>query len=130
MKLEELQVYQLSMEIADKIWEIVNKWNYFEKDTVGKQMVRAVDSVAANLSEGFGRYFYKENKQFCYYSRGSLYETITWLTKAKNRNLITNDEFDNFSNNIVLIGKKLNSYINSIGKESSIDLNFNNNGNN
>ena len=113
MKLEELQVYQLSMEIADRIWKIVNKWNYFEKDTVGKQLVRAVDSVAANLSEGFGRYFYKENKQFCYYSRGLLYETITWLTKAKNRDLIINDEFENFSNGIVIIGKKLNSYINS-----------------
>ncbi len=130
MKLEELQVYQLSMEIADRIWKIVNKWNYFEKDTVGKQLVRAVDSVAANLSEGFGRYFYKENKQFCYYSRGLLYETITWLTKAKNRDLIINDEFENFSNGIVIIGKKLNSYINSIGKQASIDLNFNNNGNN
>jgi len=75
MKLEELQVYQLAMEMAEKIWIIVVNWNYFEKDTIGKQFVRAADSIAANLSEGFGRYFYKENKQFCYYSRGSLFET-------------------------------------------------------
>ena len=50
MKLEELQVYQLSMEIGEKVWDIVIKWGFFAKDTVGKQLVRAVDSVAANKS--------------------------------------------------------------------------------
>ena len=54
MKLEELQVYMLSMAIAEKIWTIVIEWDYFTKDTIGKQLVRAVDSIAANLSEGFG----------------------------------------------------------------------------
>lgn len=77
MKLEELQVYQLSMGIGEKIWSIFIDWSYFEKDTIGKQLVRAVDSVAANLSEGFGRFHFKEAKNFSYYSRGSLYETKT-----------------------------------------------------
>ena len=122
MKLEELQVYQLAMDMAEKIWKVVISWNYFEKDTIGKQLIRAADSIAANLSEGFGRFFYKENKQFCYYSRGSLYETMTWLTKANNRNLIIGSDYDDFHNNISTIGKKLNSYINSIGKQSSIEL--------
>jgi len=122
MKLEELQVYQLAIDLGENVWGIVINWNYFEKDTVGKQLVRAADSVDANLSEGFGRFFYKENKQLCYYSRGSLFETKTWLTKAKNRKLITEDQFENFAKNIDLIGKKLNSYINSIGKQSPVDL--------
>ena len=122
MKLEELQVYQLAIDLGENVWGIVINWNYFEKDTIGKQLVRATDSVAANLSEGFGRFFYKENKQLCYYSRGSLFETKTWLTKAKNRKLITEDQFENFAKNIDLIGKKLNSYINSIGKQSPVDL--------
>ena len=51
MRLEELRVYTLSMETGEKVWNIVTGWNYFEKDTVGRQLVRAVDSVAANLSE-------------------------------------------------------------------------------
>jgi four helix bundle protein len=127
MKLEELQVYQLAMEMAEKIWNVVIFWNYFEKDTIGKQLIRAADSIAANLSEGFGRFFYKENKQFCYYFRGSLYETMTWLTKANNRNLINGSVYDGFCNDINAIGKKLNSYINSIGKQSSIDLMTKNN---
>ena len=116
MKLEELRVYQSSMKLAEDVWSIVIKWDYFAKDVVGKQLIKAVDSVAANLSEGFGRYFYKEERQFCYYSRGSLYETKTWLTKASNRKLIANEEFEKFMKEINDIGVKLNNYINSIGK--------------
>ncbi len=117
MKLEELNVYQLSMSIAEEIWDIVKKWDYFTKDTVGKQLVRAADSIAENLSEGFGRFFYKEERQFCYYSRGSLYETKTWLTKASNRGLINTKDFEKFKKEINNIGVKLNNYIKSIGKK-------------
>ncbi|HBE40264.1 MAG TPA: four helix bundle protein [Bacteroidales bacterium] len=119
MKLEELQVYNLSMDLAERIWNIVIVWEYFQKDTIGKQMVRAADSIAANLSEGFGRYHYKESVNFSYYSRGSLYETKTWLTKARNRNLISSSDFGSFTKQIDVIGVKLNNYIKSTGKKSS-----------
>lgn len=119
MKLDELQVYQLSMEIGEKIWRIVKDWNYFEKDTIGKQLVRAADSVAANISEGFGRFHFKEAKNFSYYSRGPLYETKTWLTKAKNRNLISKEDFNQFEKEMNTIGIKLNNYIKSIGKKNN-----------
>ncbi len=89
MKLEDLQVYQLSLEIGESVWKIVNTWDYFVKDTVGKQLIRSADSIAANISEGFGRYHYKDSKRFYYISRGSLFETKTWLEKSKNRKLIT-----------------------------------------
>ncbi len=118
MKLEELQVYQLSMELGEKVWKIVINWNYFLKDTIGKQLVRAADSVAANLSEGFGRFHYKEAKNFSYYSRGSLYETKTWLTKAYNRNMISEEEFKVFQKDINNIAVKLNNYIKSIEKKA------------
>lgn len=61
MKLEELQVSKLSMDIAERIWVLIIEWDYFAKDVVGKQLMKAADSVAANLSEGYGRYFYKKN---------------------------------------------------------------------
>ncbi|HGY55770.1 MAG TPA: four helix bundle protein [Caldithrix abyssi] len=114
--LENLQVYQLAMEIAEDIWAFVINWNYFAQDTLGKQLVRAADSVAANISEGFGRFFYKENRQFCYYSRGSLSEVKTWLTKAHNRRLIDDESFDAFIKKIDTLSVKLNNYIKSIGK--------------
>ena len=49
---EELRVYRLAETIADEIWTIVLKWNYLAKDTVGKQLVRAADSIGANIAEG------------------------------------------------------------------------------
>ncbi|WP_218919496.1 four helix bundle protein [Spirosoma aerolatum] len=65
------------------MWQAVISWDFFAKDTVGKQLVRSVDSVAANISEGFGRYRYKGNIHFCYIARGSPLETRTWIDKAK-----------------------------------------------
>ena len=82
LKLEELEVYKVSMEIGELIWNIVMKWDYFEKKTLGVQLVRAADSIALNISEGYGRFYFKENKLFCYYSRGSAKETLSALTKA------------------------------------------------
>ncbi|MCX6236980.1 MAG: four helix bundle protein [Bacteroidia bacterium] len=122
MKLEELQVYQLSMKLGEEVWNIVIKWDFFAKDTIGKQVVRSVDSIAANLSEGFGRYHYNEEKHFGYYSRGSLFESKTWLTKAFNRKLILESDFNTFMKDIDVIGIKLNNYIKSIGtKKASED---------
>jgi four helix bundle protein len=121
MKLEELQVYNLSMTLAQKIWQLVTNWDYFSKETIGKQLVRSADSIASNLSEGFGRYHFKENTNFSYYSRGSLSETKTWLTKAHDRKLISDESFEAFNAEIDNIGVKLNNYIKSIGKTSTIE---------
>ncbi len=119
MKLEEFRVYQLSMDIGDEVWFVVLKWNDLAKDTIGKQLVRAIDSVAANLSEGYGRYHYKEAKNFSYYSRGSLFESKTWLTKARNRGLLNEEKFSQMMSTIDDISVKLNNYIKSIGKIKS-----------
>ncbi len=60
MKLEELNVYTVSMELGEEVWDCVKDWDQFSKKTIGKQLVEAADSVAANISEGFGRFHYKE----------------------------------------------------------------------
>lgn len=118
MDLEELRIYQQSIELGEKVWNVVKQWDFFAKDTIGKQVVRSADSIAANISEGFGRYHYREATHFYYYSRGSLYETKTWLTKANYRKLISDQDFDLFTKEIKDISIKLNNYINSIGKQS------------
>lgn len=117
MKLEELTVFNLSMDLGEQVWKIVMEWEKLSKETIGKQLIRSVDSVAANISEGFGRYHYSESNHFNYYARGSLYETKTWLTKAFNRNLIDNNRFDMLISEINNLGVKLNNYIKSIGKQ-------------
>jgi four helix bundle protein len=89
--LEKLEVYNLAEKFSDDIWDIVEKWDYFKKDTIGKQLVRAADSISANIAEGYGRYFYKESKQFYFYSRGSVQETKSWLSKCLRRKIISTE---------------------------------------
>jgi four helix bundle protein len=116
MKLEDLEIYQIAMSVGEKVWVIVDDWNYFAKDTVGKQLVKASDSIAANISEGFGRYYYKEARQFTYFARGSLFETKTWLQKGHQRNLIPAEDYSELINLTDVLGIKLNNYINSLNK--------------
>ncbi len=119
VKLEELNVYSLAMDAAERIWSLVIEWDYFAKKTIGEQFIEAIDSVAANLSEGYGRYFYKENKQFCYYSRGSLFESKTWLRKSFKRKLVHEKTYLELAQELETIGVKLNNYIKTIGKTKS-----------
>lgn len=58
----ELRVYQLSEKLADQLWEVILQWDYFARDTVGKQLVRAADSVGANIAEGCGRHSFQDNR--------------------------------------------------------------------
>ena len=51
---ENLQVYRLSEQLADEVWKLVSGWDYFSKVAVGRQIVRAVDSIGANIAEGTG----------------------------------------------------------------------------
>lgn len=116
MKLEELEVYNLANDLADKIWEIVIKWEWFAKKGIGQQLTDAADSIGANISEGFGRLTPKSNRQFCIFARGSLYETTTWLYKAHNRNLIENSLYDSLKHDCNNLQVKLWNYIKSIEK--------------
>lgn len=49
--LEDLEVYQLAESFGDEVWFIVHEWDYFAKDTIGKQIVRSADSIGANIAD-------------------------------------------------------------------------------
>src|ERR1700749_1727923 len=95
-RLEDLEVYNLAESFSDEIWFNVLEWDFFPRDTLGKQLVRSADSIGANIAEGFGRFHFKENKNFCYFSRGSLIETKGWITKAKTRKLISDIQYADY----------------------------------
>ena len=116
IKLIDLEVYKVAMEIGDNIWELVDKWDYFNKDTLGKQFVRATDSIALNIAEGYGRFFFKENKNFNYYSRGSAYECTSCLRKATKRKLITKEKNTELRILFERYLKLINACIKSIGQ--------------
>ena len=116
-RIEDLEIYLLAEKFGDEIWFIVTEWQYFVRDGFGKQLSNAADSIGANIAEGFGRYHYKENKNFCYFSRGSIIETKGWLRKAKNRNLISEQRYTDLMSQLETIHLKLNIYIKAIGKK-------------
>jgi four helix bundle protein len=116
---ENLRVYQLSEDVADRIWDVVIKWNNFAKDTVGKQMVRSSDSIGANLAEGHGRGTYQENRRFVRVARGSLNETRHWLRRAFRRGLLSEGEVDALRPLLDELSPKLNAYLKSIGPKET-----------
>ena len=67
-------------------------WDAFARDTVGKQLVKAADSIGANIAEGTGRGSYQDNRRFIRIARGSLYETRHWLRRAYKRNLLSDEQ--------------------------------------
>jgi four helix bundle protein len=117
LRFEDLRVFQLAEKLCDDIWGIAISWKYFEKNTVGMQLVKAADSIGANIAEGSGRGTTKDNKRFVRISRGSLNETKYWLRRATQRGLI-NDKQNAFLQEMIdELGPSLNAYLNSIGRE-------------
>ena len=112
--LEELDIYKMAMEIEELVWDVVNKWEWFVKKTVGGQLVEAADSIAANISEGYARFHFKEKRTFYYYARGSLSETKTWITKSKNRNIMDENTFNLIHEKLKTLHKFLNSAIKAL----------------
>lgn len=114
MDLETLHVYQRAMNVGSQIWNEVDSWSHFDRSTIGRRQVRSADSIAANISEGYGRFHYGERLQVCYYARGSLQETLTWVTKAKERNIMTPACTSNLKRALIRTRQMLNGYIRSL----------------
>ena len=116
---ENLQVYRLSENLADLIWEVVIKWNSLAQDTVGKQLIKAADSIGANIAEGTGRGSFADNKRFAKIARRSLFEVKHWLRRAYRRKLLSKSKTTALQKLVRELTPKLSAYINSIGKRST-----------
>jgi len=111
---EKLRVYQLAEQLADGIWKIVIKWEYFPKITIGKQIVAAADGVGSNIAEGSGRGSALDNRRFIKIARGSLYETKHWLRRSYRRKLLTESEVKELRPIIDELLPTLNAYYRSV----------------
>lgn len=116
MKLEDLKLYQECLDFEQKIWDIVNQWEGFNKDAVGKSFLQSADAISGNIAAGYGRYNFKDKKHYCYISRGYLLKTKGWLIKSKERELITAEQSEELLEFIEKIHRMLNAYIRSIGR--------------
>ena len=115
---ENLIVYKLAENLADTIWNVVYYWNAFTKNTIGLQLVRASDSIGANIAEGTGRGSANDNRRFVRIARGSLFESKHWLRRAVKRNLLTQKQIEQIKLIIDELSPRLSAYINSIKKNN------------
>ncbi|MBI5384990.1 MAG: four helix bundle protein [Verrucomicrobia bacterium] len=113
---ENLEVYRLSERLADGIWDVVAGWDSFAKTTVGKQIVRAADSIGANIAEGVGRGSHADNKRFVRTARGSLNETQHFLRRSYRRKLLTTAQVETLKPVVDELAPRLNAYLRSIGR--------------
>ena len=118
---ENLRVYQLSEELSDNIWSMVIRWESFARETVGKQLTRAVDSIGANIAEGEGRASYQDNRRFIKIARGSLQETQHWLRRAFRPKLLRDDEVKMLKPLVDKLAPMINAYLRSIGSTRNKD---------
>ena len=89
LQLNDIDCYKRALNLSNYVWDIVIEWEWFAKKTVGVQFVTAIDSISANIAEGFWRLGKKDKVKFYHYSLGSVKESLDWNEKAKIRKLLT-----------------------------------------
>ncbi|TVL99771.1 MAG: four helix bundle protein [Candidatus Brocadia sp. WS118] len=120
LTLNDISAYKIAFYLSNYVWDIVVKWGYFAKTTVGTQFVEAVDSVSANIAEGFRRYHKKDKIKFYRYSFGSVKESFDWNEKSKVRNLLKPDEYSHIYEQLSLLPKEINSLIKYTNQKLSV----------
>lgn len=117
---EDLEIWQLAREFRKKISRLLKTFPAEEKYRLSDQLVRASRSATANIAEGYGRYHYQENIQFCRQSRGSLYQMIDHLTVAFDEGCIAENDYGELRDEAFVIIRRLNGYISYLGKRKQL----------
>lgn len=115
--IQELDVYKLSEQLSDIIWNAYDHWDNKAKNTIGLQIIRSSDSIAANLAEGYGRFSVADRKKFYLYTRGSFEETKCWLRKAIRRKILSEEVQSQIVPLINELGPILNKFISKTNTE-------------
>ena len=110
-KLNDVEAYKRAYVLSNEVWAAIVKWDYFAQDTIGKQMVRAVDSVSANVAEGYGRHGKKDKIRFYRIAKGSAYEALDWNQKALARGLFSAEIHTRFLDDLQVLIRLLNTHI-------------------
>lgn len=113
---EDLNCWKEAVAIRNGLKTFIESLPKSEEFRLKDQVVRCLRSVTNNIAEGYGRFNYQENIQFCRISRGSLYEVIDHLLIAQEENYITKAQLENEKEQIVKCITILNGYINYLKK--------------
>jgi four helix bundle protein len=115
---EKLEVWQLAVDLADFILELLESFPQHKYLRLIGQMEAAVSSIAQNIAEGKGRQYKKEFIQFLYIAEGSLFEVLTLTVLFKRRKLFKDEEAFEIRKQAEIIDRKLHGLINSIRRRS------------
>lgn len=107
----DLKVWQLARELRKQAYQIARKLPPEEKFGLASQLQRAAVSITGNIAEGFGRYSYQENIQFCRTARGSAFEVRDHLIAAQDENYISASEHQSVDELAQQVIQTLNGYI-------------------
>lgn len=115
--LKNLEVYKRARELSEIAWEIYNQLDWESKKIMGFQFISAVDSIGANIAEGYSRYHYLDRIKFYYNSRGSLSEANEhWMELLMERKKVAEKDYKRFKSVASKISIKLNNFISSTYK--------------
>jgi len=120
---EDLEVYKLAREFSRKVGKLIQKLPPVEDYNLKGQMRRAKLSVTNNIAEGYGRYHFQENMQYCRQSRGSICELIDDFNECYDNAYINQDYRDELKSDAYQLMKVLNGYIASIKRQKSKSVN-------
>ena len=119
---EELQCWQACRKVRQYISKLVKSYPKDEKYRIVDDMIRASRSTTHNIAEGFGRFHYQENIQFCRVSRGSLYELKDQLICSLDEGFIKAYEHQEGMELIDKAIALLNGYINYLSKRRQTNV--------
>lgn len=109
-----LDVYANSKKYVAEIYRLLQKFPNEERFAMCNQLRRAAVSITSNIAEGMGRFSDKEKLHFIEIAFGSLYETMSQIELALDFNYITQNEFVNMEEQVIVISKMLSGLRNSI----------------
>ena len=110
-RFENLDVWKQCRSIRKNVWKLCKTFPSDEKYMLRNQMIRASRSTTANIAEGYGRYHYQENIQFCRQGRGSLYELIDHVLVAQECNYINENQAKKLLEELETAIRLMNGYI-------------------
>ncbi|MBY5957490.1 four helix bundle protein [Membranicola marinus] len=117
----DLNVWKEGRVLRRNVSSLTKRFPPAEKFRLSDQMLRASRSFTANIAEGFGRFHYQENIQFCRSARGSAIELLDHFTCALDEEYITEKEFLQFEQQIQKCVKILNGYISYLKKAKAAE---------
>ncbi len=112
---KELEAWRFARRLRTEMYRLTKTFPAEERFGLASQMRRAAVSVTANLAEGYGRFSYQENMQFCRQSRGSVFELRDHLTTALDVGYLRKEKYLELEELALSVIRLLNGYIRKTG---------------